>query len=255
MNEAAFKEFCWFIRERESIRKNKELGMPWPWTADPILQRYKFCNIWRQDDTTTQALQKRLEGLTFNNTLLNILLLRLINNRKEIERVELVRYGAAQDWGEVELKYSDAFIVLPALPKGTKKIDEIKNLLRALERRLGGTEAASVKDLLTFPRIRGLVLYEMMLDYWQWAGMEEQYVNIGPGALPSLERLFPGERIQEGHISQLLQLLSPKFNHSRWGKLTLRCVEGACCEWRKLTNLKSNPKAKKRYYVPSYYSQ
>lgn len=43
-----------FIEERERVRIKKEAGYPRPWTADPILQQWKFCNIHREDDRTTR---------------------------------------------------------------------------------------------------------------------------------------------------------------------------------------------------------
>jgi hypothetical protein len=42
-----------FIRERESIRVHREAGLPKPWTDDPILQSYRFCNVYREYDTET----------------------------------------------------------------------------------------------------------------------------------------------------------------------------------------------------------
>lgn len=46
----------YWIRERESIRLKKEAGDPKPWTEDPILQRYRFCNVRRMDDKVSQWL-------------------------------------------------------------------------------------------------------------------------------------------------------------------------------------------------------
>ena len=43
-----------WIRERRSVLKGKLEGRPKPWTSDPILQRYRFCNVEREDDTVTQ---------------------------------------------------------------------------------------------------------------------------------------------------------------------------------------------------------
>lgn len=45
--------FFYWIKERESIRKKKEAGLPKPWTDDKILQSYKFCNVQREDDRVT----------------------------------------------------------------------------------------------------------------------------------------------------------------------------------------------------------
>lgn len=45
------KQRLWnWITERESIRLKKERGVPKPWTRDPILQTYRFCNVRRMDD-------------------------------------------------------------------------------------------------------------------------------------------------------------------------------------------------------------
>jgi len=43
-----------WITEREHIRDRKEAGLPKPWTDDPILQAYRFCNVHREDDMVTR---------------------------------------------------------------------------------------------------------------------------------------------------------------------------------------------------------
>lgn len=45
-----------FITEREAIRVRKASGQPAPWTEDPILAKYRFCNIRRRDDRVSQWL-------------------------------------------------------------------------------------------------------------------------------------------------------------------------------------------------------
>jgi hypothetical protein len=47
-----------FIKEREKVRMNKEAGKPRPWTKDPILDKYRFCNVHREDDAVTRWLRK-----------------------------------------------------------------------------------------------------------------------------------------------------------------------------------------------------
>lgn len=46
--------FFHFMNEREHIRQRKAAGEPWPWTQDKILQTYKFTNVKRLHDRTTQ---------------------------------------------------------------------------------------------------------------------------------------------------------------------------------------------------------
>ena len=45
--------YVYWIKERESIRLKKEQGLPKPWTDDPILQNYRFCNVEREKDTVS----------------------------------------------------------------------------------------------------------------------------------------------------------------------------------------------------------
>ena len=48
--------FLYFVEERENIRLRKEGGEAAPWTTDPILQEYRFCNIRRKDDRVSRWL-------------------------------------------------------------------------------------------------------------------------------------------------------------------------------------------------------
>lgn len=53
------KEFAAFIAARDVVRIRKEVAQaPPPWTTDPILQTYRFCNVRREDDKVTQWIAK-----------------------------------------------------------------------------------------------------------------------------------------------------------------------------------------------------
>lgn len=49
-----FEPLWHWVREREAIRVKKERGDPMPWTDDPILAKYRFCNVRREDDLVTR---------------------------------------------------------------------------------------------------------------------------------------------------------------------------------------------------------
>ena len=51
----AFFDFC---REREKIRTLRESGAPAPWSNDPIFQRGRFLNIFREDDRGSKAIER-----------------------------------------------------------------------------------------------------------------------------------------------------------------------------------------------------
>jgi hypothetical protein len=52
------KDFYSFMTKRERIRLARAVGKPWPWTKDPILQEYKFTNVKRLHDRTTQRYKE-----------------------------------------------------------------------------------------------------------------------------------------------------------------------------------------------------
>jgi len=49
----AFFDYC---VERDSIRFKREAGEPPPWTRDPVFQRGRFLNVFREDDKGTKAV-------------------------------------------------------------------------------------------------------------------------------------------------------------------------------------------------------
>ena len=47
--------FTWCI-ERESIRIKRKVGDSFPWTSDPVFQKGRFLNVFREDDKGTKAV-------------------------------------------------------------------------------------------------------------------------------------------------------------------------------------------------------
>jgi hypothetical protein len=52
------ERFIAFVTEREAVRRRRADGKPWPWTQDAVLQQWRFCNIQRVHDRTTQEIVK-----------------------------------------------------------------------------------------------------------------------------------------------------------------------------------------------------
>ena len=57
---SAFFDFC---RERENIRLVRESGTPAPWTEDPIFQKGRFLNVFREDDRGSIAILRFAKNL------------------------------------------------------------------------------------------------------------------------------------------------------------------------------------------------
>lgn len=49
-----------WVRERESVRIRKDSGVPPPWTADPVIANYRFCNVRREDDRVTIWIRENI---------------------------------------------------------------------------------------------------------------------------------------------------------------------------------------------------
>lgn len=66
--------FFEYLTEREQIRLRKEADLPFPWTEDPILRAYKFTNVRRHHDKTSDVLRKTFYGKHFHDDRESILM-------------------------------------------------------------------------------------------------------------------------------------------------------------------------------------
>ena len=53
---AAVSDLLAFIKERHAVFQRRVKGDPWPWTEDPILREWRFCNVYRNLDTETRFI-------------------------------------------------------------------------------------------------------------------------------------------------------------------------------------------------------
>lgn len=83
------ERFCYWINEREAIRLKKEDGKPKPWTSNPILSAYRFCNVRRMDDKVSQWLYQNWYGPNYNhrNMVAAVGLARFINKPETLELI------------------------------------------------------------------------------------------------------------------------------------------------------------------------
>lgn len=49
-----------FAARRQAAFERRVAGNPWPWSDDPILQRFKFCNVFRAADRVSQYLIRQV---------------------------------------------------------------------------------------------------------------------------------------------------------------------------------------------------
>jgi len=51
------KDLIYWMEERQRIYWNRKSGAPPPWTKDPILKKYFFCNVYREQDKVTEWIR------------------------------------------------------------------------------------------------------------------------------------------------------------------------------------------------------
>lgn len=80
-------DFFAYASERENIRIQKENGFPKPWTDDPIMRTYRFCNVFREDDVVTKWVHNniRLPYWDHPNLWLMLAIARTINLPSTLE--------------------------------------------------------------------------------------------------------------------------------------------------------------------------
>lgn len=82
----AFFDFC---KEREKIRLKREQDLPPPWSDDPIFQRGRFLNVFREDDRGSKSIIKFCYGLENNlsNLIQALFFARWCNRQETIDKI------------------------------------------------------------------------------------------------------------------------------------------------------------------------
>lgn len=87
MNENVQRLVYW-IKERYKIYTLKTAGAAKPWTKDPILQKYKFCNVYREFDTETKWIAENWRTLDHPDLWFAMVIARLINNHHMLKMIK-----------------------------------------------------------------------------------------------------------------------------------------------------------------------
>lgn len=109
INETSRALMIEWMNERESIRLKREAGQSKPWTQNPILKSFRFCNVRREDDRTSKFIIENYclnANLTLRNKIANTLVARMYNNLETMRRIGLPRDFTVEP-SEDELKRLD----------------------------------------------------------------------------------------------------------------------------------------------------
>lgn len=271
------KSFFEFVKERHAIWVRRDNGEPAPWTEDPILQKYKFCNVYRELDRGTEWVvcnarspHRESPEIWRQDIIFQVIQYRLLNNPHFFEiygLADLHGYATANDQLEdalIEYKQEYGYIFNTAYTcfKTFNNSTGIKNTIKSycfivdwafenielITKAVVEQESAeeSCKALQSIPGVGPFLAYEIWCDFIllgvvEWT--ENDYVNVGPGAVLGLEIIFP-ELNKHGFTNAewgrlLRQIWSAQSHHLPPGMppMSLRSVEHSLCEYRKYVNL------------------
>jgi hypothetical protein len=206
-----------FAAERQRIYHRRVAGQAAPWTADPILGRFRFTNAYRAADRVSQDLIRIIyEGSqAADDIVLRTLLYRFFNKPSTWSALESARgevrwksFNVEQYAGLLESLlqrgeriYSAAYIVPPppfgALRKHRNHLLLVEHMMRSgLPRRLA--TAASLQELFEiisgYPSLGPFLAYQLTIDlnYTTLVDFDEDdFVVAGPGARSGIAKCFP----------------------------------------------------------------
>jgi len=305
-NKERILKFFEFIYDRHMMwYKRTILKEPHPWSNDPILNDYKSCNVYRElDKGTVYIIDELKDNKDWNNVLFNLVFYRFFNKYGFFENIldgtladyksfDLLYYEHLLDYRIIEKTslFNSAYLVcqVPVNPdyrKSDKHIQVLFSLLDLRDRIQAGYIAklyACETAYDTFAKIKELKLVGGFLAMQLYADLsylklisftENDYVEIGPGAIDSLEFMFGNTKYskQLDRCKDLRDMQPEMFEelYKTTGKnwksiaytgptsnapyLSLMNLQNSMCEWRKYRNLLQSSKdptyrCKKRYYV------
>lgn len=267
-------ELLHWVKERESIRVKKEAGEPKPWTTDPILRDYKFCNVRRNDDRVSKWIHnnwlKPYKGSP--DIAFAMCVARILNwpeSLKRIEHVVFAEYWDADKARKILKDYRDkknkvftgAYTVSTCgltMDKIDYVIDKVftplaENLMTPHQ---GETLEHYWEYLCTFQGFSSFMAGQVIADlkYIEpllYADDWDTFAPLGPGSIRGLNRYF-GRALtynlkQQQGTEELMQIQCI-INNELALDIALHDVQNVCCEFDKNMRLRyDNGKVRSKY--------
>lgn len=280
--------FFYWINERYYIWERKErLKCPPPWTVDPILREYRFCNVFREDDRVTRwicdnirkpyAAHPQLWHMLFTARFINWpdTLQDIMNHgawyaadKFDPKPIIMVMRARAEQGEQV---WTNAYTVSTNGRKMAKPDYIVGHVLEAVWQqgaRLfdlahgGASLEAFCEEAQKVEGVGGFMAYEVACDLRWCPGWLDNaqdvmtWANLGPGAKRGLNRLSgrPLEQsIKDAVALQEMRYLLDLSNIYLQGNvpaLEMRDIEHSLCETDKYLRVKNGEGTPRSKYKP-----
>lgn len=266
------EELVWFINERLAIWKKKVAGNPAPFTNDPVLSKYRFCNIFRELDKQTIAFHQLLNPVrnNFPLWLLNMFYYRMVARPETINHVGLLSFDTAEN----EVFYKK-LMDSPRPRYGTPYVFPISTIQRSktptremfIAYYLPSVMKSVADEIQTWEHLpvyegvqKILSIFGFNLSFlWTEVLIDVAYqfperidlfgrFPIGPGSLSTFQTIAPDKdpSLLAAELAQTIVDVGITYNGEPL-RLSAENWEGIGCEYRKYGNLR-NGKGRKRIY-------
>ena len=272
---AELDRYCYWQTERESIRIKKESAvLSPPWTDDPILQEFKFCQVFREDDRTTRWFRTHIREPMRNeeDVLMATIIFRWFNlietGRTLIDHDLLRKWNGKKAIYEITKQpkwITGAYII--KTPNGMDKVTGVaecvshiwtarESILSRLHENLAKGESsleATWLILRDYPYMGPFMAYEVVTDLRHTYLLENAndimtWANAGPGAMRGLNRLTgrPLDYSRKSHpwckemqdlFKQVKKILAPSIIFRNGANYEMREIEGGLCEFDKYSRI------------------
>lgn len=213
--------YWYFASERQQIFEKRIAGLPAPWTKDPILQTYKFCNVFRAADRVSQYMIRDVcyhkERCLPADRLFQIVAFRMFSETKTWQKVReyLGRHPTLSDLASGAFTkalehakavngklYTHAFILAPGNAYGQpakylNHVELFRHMFLADDlgaKLLAARSLHEVYNLLhAYPLMGDFMSYQTAIDlnYSDLINFDENdFVQPGPGALRGIKKCF-----------------------------------------------------------------
>lgn len=283
MSEAGIKRFFDIARERQNIYLKRRAGLPKPWSSDPIFQTEYFCNVFREQDRTTEWFRNNIRDQLRNESdevLAAIVAFRWFNKIETGERIRDFLLGEWDSVGVYNALQNQKPVVTGAYiiktPDGMTKlrgvlwcIDEFNKRLRdgLFDTLICGavTMQEACKMLQQAPYLGNFMAWQICSDARQTCLLEnapdkDMWAQPGPGSARGLGRVFYnnfeyfdyGSKSHEKEMLNLMQLLAslskdPMYWPNDWPKMAVIDVSHTLCETDKYLRCQEGGRMKRKY--------
>ena len=271
--ENPMDEMMKFAYERQQIFKKKEAGLPWPWSEDPTFQKYKFCNVFRDQDKTTRWIVNWVKPIShnLNELVCNLVYARMCNNPEVMTKTGYIKDTTPEQFVEIinsigggktkskvnkNSVWKDPYQIAGAFKKKlglpyrenviAYHLPKVTNDLVRVIKNNAGTETLD-KLLTDMAEVWGykmtMVFTHAMLDlsYFRPDLIDPNAsYPLGDGAKPILKIL------NNVTLEEIVREWNSRFPEER--KLLKADAEGILCEWRKYLVWKNKLAKKYRLY-------